>query len=318
MGKAATVWLDTDPSIGSPVREVDDGYALLLAMRSPELRIAGISTSYGNAPLSTTTKIARDLVARFGNSAAIYPLPAIFSGAVSRRDLFRRTPATDGLAAALRGGGTITYIALGPLTNLATFCKLRPELATRIERVIFVGGQFEDAPLSFGSSGSFRIHDANVFKDADAVAAVLQAKIPLLLVPIETAAGLMLDSSDLQRLEASGAAGTYLASKSKIWLWFWTRVVGEKGGPIFDALGVAAVLRSELLVTEARIASLRSNRLLVPAGNSANPMKGVQVCTGFLTRTREFVLQRLGATNLNDKARRGRDGFRRADVWREN
>jgi len=51
MAAADTVWIDTDVSIGSPIREVDDAYALLLAFHSPEIRIAGISTTYGNALL---------------------------------------------------------------------------------------------------------------------------------------------------------------------------------------------------------------------------------------------------------------------------
>ncbi len=300
------MWIDTDPAVGSPFREVDDGYAILLAMRLPEVRIAGISTSYGNAPLPATTRIAHGLALRFGESDTRSPVaPAIFPGAASPRDLFHRTRATDGLADALRGPEKITYIALGPLTNLATFSRLQPELAGGIERVIFVGGQFEDAPLRFGPRGSFHIHDANVFKDAAAVAAVLQAKIPLLLVPIETASHLMLDSSDLLRLETSGAAGTYLAGKSKIWLWFWSRVVGERGGPIFDALGVVAAMRGEQLMTARRGASLHSRRLVVWPRYAATPAKTVQVCTGFASATKEFVLQRLGA-KLNDGTRRGR------------
>src|SRR5205823_13347206 len=68
---ARTVWIDTDVSIGSPIREVDDAYALLFAFQSPEIRIAGISTTYGNASLHHTTRVARDLVQRFCGSAGL-------------------------------------------------------------------------------------------------------------------------------------------------------------------------------------------------------------------------------------------------------
>jgi hypothetical protein len=43
--QAGTVWIDTDVSIGSPIREVDDAFALVLAFHSPEIRIAGLSTT---------------------------------------------------------------------------------------------------------------------------------------------------------------------------------------------------------------------------------------------------------------------------------
>ncbi len=65
--EAERVWIDTDLSIGSPIREVDDAYALVLALHSPEIQIAGLSTSYGNAPLGQTTRATLDLVQRFGD-----------------------------------------------------------------------------------------------------------------------------------------------------------------------------------------------------------------------------------------------------------
>src|SRR5881394_171450 len=122
---AGTVWIDTDVSIGSPIREVDDAYALVLALHSPELRIAGVSTSYGNAPLGHTTLAARELVQRFGVAGNVRPAQ-VFTGARSAADLGRRSEASEGLAAALEKE-SVTYIALGPLTNLATFLQLHPE-----------------------------------------------------------------------------------------------------------------------------------------------------------------------------------------------
>jgi pyrimidine-specific ribonucleoside hydrolase len=74
-------WIDTDPSIGPPWREVDDAFALLLAFRCPELRIVGISTTYGNAPLRRTTAVGRDLVRRFGTRAVGEQM--VFAGAAS-------------------------------------------------------------------------------------------------------------------------------------------------------------------------------------------------------------------------------------------
>src|SRR5947207_9313691 len=96
--QAGTVWIDTDVSIGSPIREVDDAFALVLAFHSPEIRIAGLSTTYGNAPLSQTTRAARDLVERFGQPAGL-TVDAVFAGAGSASDLGRRSAASDALAA---------------------------------------------------------------------------------------------------------------------------------------------------------------------------------------------------------------------------
>ena len=148
--KATTVWLDTDASIGSPFREVDDAYALLLAFRCSNLRIAGISTTYGNAPLRRTTEVTKEFVNRFGRGAG-GRTPAIHPGARSRKDLGVETQASRGLAQALRENRNVVYVALGPLTNLATFEMLHPELARRIHHVIFLVGLTEQSSLCFDS-----------------------------------------------------------------------------------------------------------------------------------------------------------------------
>src|SRR5688500_5155617 len=100
---ATAVWIDSDVAIGSPIREVDDAYALVLAFHSPEIRIAGLSTTYGNASLAHTTHVARDIVRRFGAPANL-SVTKVYSGARSASELGRRTATSNALAAALEKG----------------------------------------------------------------------------------------------------------------------------------------------------------------------------------------------------------------------
>jgi pyrimidine-specific ribonucleoside hydrolase len=288
---ASVVWIDTDVSIGSPVREVDDAYALVLALHSPEIRIAGLSTTYGNAPLGHTTRMARDIVQRFGQRAGL-TVPDTHSGARSASELGRRTAASDALAAALENR-RITYIALGPLTNLATFLRLHPELAPRLERVIFLGGQEPGTRLSLGPNGSFHIHDANVFKDPKATAVVLRSNIPLTVIPVATASKFLLDAADLRQLERSSGAGYYLSRRSRIWLWFWTNFVKTKGGAIFDALAIIAASRPELLATEKRHATVDQEGNLLVTARQMNGARPVRYCTDFKPGTKRFVMRRI-------------------------
>jgi inosine-uridine nucleoside N-ribohydrolase len=289
--RAATVWIDTDVSIGSPIREVDDAYALVLVFHSPEIRIAGLSTTYGNAPLGQTTRAARDLVKRFGRAADL-TVDHVYAGAGAASDLGRRSGASDALAATLQKQ-KITYIALGPLTNLATFLRLHPNAAKRIERVIFLGGQMSGAKLAFGPNESFHIHDANVFKDSVAAEVVLRSKIPLVLVPITTASRLLIDKTDLQNLSTSGTAGGYLASRSKIWLWFWTHIVKTKGGPIFDALAIIPMIRPALLSMSERYARMDEAGNLVVTPRLTSGARRVRYGTGFAPGTKPFVMRKI-------------------------
>jgi inosine-uridine nucleoside N-ribohydrolase len=295
---AGTVWIDTDVSIGSPIREVDDAYALVLAFHSPEVRIAGVSTTYGNAPLVDTTRIARDLIRRFG-AAANVNADQVFAGARSAADLGRRSEASEALAKAL-AKDSVTYIALGPLTNLATFLQLHPRLASRIERVIFVGGHAEGTTLGFGPNQSFHIHDANVFKDPRAAAIVLEKKIPLTLVPITTSSNLALDENDLCDLEQKGGAGRYLARRSKVWLWFWTHFPRTNGGPIFDALAIVTAARPDLISTKTRQAKMDEAGNLVVSTRAGDAARPVFFCVRFATQTKRLVMERLMQPSAGD------------------
>src|SRR5438105_7530995 len=104
------VWIDTDASIGLPFREVDDGFALLLALKCPNLRIVGISTTYGNASLKRTTAVTKELISRFHYRFGDQ-IPKVSPGAQSGRDLGIETAATKALAEAVRENANLVYLA---------------------------------------------------------------------------------------------------------------------------------------------------------------------------------------------------------------
>lgn len=289
--RAETVWIDTDVSIGSPIREVDDAYAVALAFQSPEIGIAGLSTTYGNAPIGQTTHAAQELTRRFGRWKSL-ATNNVFMGARSKSDLGRPSRASEALAVVLRKR-PVTYVALGPLTNLATFLRLHPRLAHRLDRIIFVGGTEPGARLAFGPNQSFQIHDANVFKDPAAAAAVLRSGIPLTLVPIATSSKLQLEKADLGRLEGSGPLGSYLGRQSRIWFWFWTHLVGTRGGPIFDALAIIPATRPEFISLETRYARMDQAGNLLVTPNRRSGSRRIRYCTVFAPGTKRFIMQRL-------------------------
>jgi purine nucleosidase len=253
---AETVWIDTDPSIGSPFRDVDDAFALLLAARSPNLTIAGISTTYGNASLQTTTAAARLVLSKLNSRVPVHP------GAQAPRDRARQTEATEALAATLRQKRSVTYLALGPLTNLAAFQAVHPDLARRIKRVIFIGGTTSQNDLRFGSRHPIHIHDANVAKDPASVAQVLRSRIPITLISIGTASLLRVTAADLDAMRAD-PAGDFIQKKSRFWLWFWTKFVGTEGAPIFDAAAILLVAEPAQFEMRTRVASVDADGNLV-------------------------------------------------------
>ena len=260
------VWIDTDPSIGVPFHEADDGFALIQAFHSPELRIRGISTTYGNAGLATTTRIAREMAGRFGGPAGVTEA-TVFAGAASASELGKPTAATEALRAALEER-PLTYLALAPLTNLATLLTLHPEAAERIERVIFVGGRSPGVRFRAGRWNPYEFTDGNFHKDHASAAALLASRVPLTLVPVELTLKWLLTPVELKRIgREGGAAGRYLATKARLWMRLWRLCFGVKGGVVFDCFAILAATHPQLLKSERRYVAMTRLR---PARRAAN------------------------------------------------
>ena len=298
------VWIDTDPSIGVPLHEADDGFALIQSFHSPELRIRGISTTYGNAGLATTTRIAREMVIRFGGPAKLIE-PHVHSGAASARDLGKPTAATEALRRVLEKR-RLTYLALAPLTNLATLLTLHPEAARRIDRVIFVGGRSPGVRFRAGRWNPYEFTDGNFHKDHAAAAILLSVGPPLTLVPVECALQLLLTPRELSRIgHEGGESGRYLATKARLWMNLWRLCFAVEGAVIFDCFAVLAATYPHLLRTERRFAAITRDPHARATGNprdvhlvarrepGSEPAREVAFCRDPLPGARAVLMERL-------------------------
>ena len=225
------VWIDTDPAVGEPDRDVDDGLALLQAFRSPELEIRGVSVVFGNAELARGLPIARRLVRDYGP-----PRLRVFRGAAKAG--LTDTPASRALASALRGS-PLTILALGPMTNVATVLTQHPELAARVTRVIAVAGRRPGQRFTTGTTNAQGHRDFNFELDPDAFQRLLDAKVELVLAPFEISSKIWLRAPDLERLPRS------LAAPAGLWLSLWGRLFGVDGFNPFDTLAVAYAISDQ-------------------------------------------------------------------------
>ena len=147
----------------------------------------------------------------------------------------------------------LTYLAIAPLTNLATCLRLHPELAGRIQRVIFVGGRTPGRRFTAGNWNPYEFTDGNYHKDNRAAGVVLRSGIPLTLVPVELALQMPLTPTDLRWVgREGGAAGRYLAEKARLWLWLWRLLFLTRGGMVFDSFAILAATHPHLLESERR------------------------------------------------------------------
>jgi pyrimidine-specific ribonucleoside hydrolase len=248
--RAQAVWIDTDPAVGEPERDVDDGLALVQAFHSPEIEIRGISVVFGNAPLDRAVPIARTIAERFGPDRL-----QVFAGAASDNDLGRETEAGRALAAAL-AREPLSILALGPATNVASLVQARPDLRTRIQRIVAVAGRRPGRRFTTGTANPAGHRDFNFELDPKAFEILLAARVPLVLAPFEISSKVWIRDPDLRQLEQGGSAARWLAAPARDWLGLWRKLFAVDGFNPFDTLAVAYVTHPGMLACERVPASI--------------------------------------------------------------
>jgi len=188
------ILIDTDPGI-------DDAAAILLALASPELAVEAIVAVAGNGPLVNMERNARAICELAGRpDIPVYagcprplrgdPITAIYfhgesglggvelpppsvpprpeHGVGSTIDLLRAAPPKS-----------ITWCALGPLTNIAVALVEAPEIIAAVDELILMGG----ASRALGNTSPAA--EFNILADPQAAAIVFDSGMPITMIPLD-------------------------------------------------------------------------------------------------------------------------------------
>jgi len=247
--------IDTDPG-------QDDALTILLALASPEIELLGVTTVAGNVPVAQTTINAikaLDLAGRRDipvHAGAERPLlrPGVtathvhgatgFEGADLPPPSRQANPghAVDFLIEQIMAhpAGDVTICAIGPLTNLAMALRQEPAIATRLGRIVLMGGAFSEVG-NITPAAEF-----NFYVDPHAADIVCRSGVELVVVPLDVTHQLHTSAARVQRIRETGSVGTVVAD----WLTFEKRFeatkYGTDGGPLHDPNTVMWLLRPDL------------------------------------------------------------------------
>jgi inosine-uridine nucleoside N-ribohydrolase len=252
------VIIDTDPG-------VDDAFALLLAMRSPELQIEAITPVAGNVPLDLTLPNALRLVEIAGRAdipvAAGARAPLLrrlvtasyvhgengLGGAVFPEPTTKpvATPASELIRQIVRKyPGEVTLIPIGPLTNIATALNSDPELASMVRALIMMG-------VSLSGGNITPAAEFNVYVDPEAARIVFQSGIPITMVGLDVTRKVTLTDEYVRILEAAQNPVSQAAAKIGRNAIDLARRHGYLVGPnMHDSLAVAGFLNPSILQLE--------------------------------------------------------------------
>jgi purine nucleosidase len=246
--------LDTDLAMGAPGSDVDDGFALALAIADPGLRLELVTAVGGNTDVNTVTRLSTELLGVLGR-----PDVPVVSGVAGPIDPALRWP--DREPAASRGPyaaaeivdrvmaepGELTIVAIGPLTNIALALLIEPRIATAVREIVVMGGVFLGQTNVAGMPGEY-----NFWCDPDAAQAVLASGARLRLVGLDVTRQVRLTRADAARLADGGVFGKIAAEHAVGWISYQERVKpGEElehgSCALHDPLAVAVVTRPDLV-----------------------------------------------------------------------
>ena len=237
------VIIDTD--IGD---DIDDAFALALALNCPELRILGVTTAYG--PTEKRAKMALKLLraaGRDGIPVAVgvrthdstpnqYPFAA---------DYAETQPIADSavefiLRTLEESAGDVTLIAYGPLTNLGAAFRQGPETMRKMQELIIMGGMVGAGSEKVGEMRP----EYNIKCGVPAAQAVFTGGVKLTMVGLDVT---MLCELDPERRQAIAEAGTPLTDAVTAMLRLWP----HRTPILHDPLAISIAVDRSLVTTKA-------------------------------------------------------------------
>ena len=268
------VILDTD--IGD---DIDDAFALALALRSPELQILGVTTTFGD------TGLRARLVDRYLAAVGRNDIPVAVGVATPHKNVFTQAAYAeqepdqehaDAIAFLLAQigahPGQITLIGIGPLSNVQA--AIERDLATfrKLKRVVLMGGSVYRG--YDGKNGERRPAEPewNFLCDPAGAKALFASGVPVYIMPLDSTQ-IHLEAPDREKIFAYGSALTdQLTLLYHQWM---ANTEWHSATPtLFDPVAVTYTVRPDLCPAKPLRIEIEDNGLSKPVGGPPN----VQVC----------------------------------------
>ena len=253
MPTARKIIIDTDPG-------QDDAVAILFALGSPaEIEVLGITAVAGNVPLPLTQKNARIICELAGRpDVLVYagcdaPLKRKLvtaehvhgktglDGPVLADPVMALQPghAVDFIINTLRteASGTVTLCTLGPLTNIAAAFLKAPDIVTRVQQIVLMGGAY------FEVGNITPTAEFNIYVDPEAADIVFKSGVELVVMPLDVTHKALTNKA---RVAAFRALGTEPGRMVAEWTDFFERFdmqkYGSEGAPLHDPCVIAYLI----------------------------------------------------------------------------
>ncbi len=243
------VWIDTD--IGD---DIDDAFAVALLLRSPQVRVVGISTTFGD------TDLRARLLDHFLAAAHVIDIPVYTGLPTSTTNLFtqrayaehfppRSHPdaVTALLAAVHQYGNRLTLLAIGPLFNVAAAIDRDPATMRQLGRIVLMGGSIRQGYLTADARITPPTAEWNILQDPPGAKVVFASGIPIRLFPLDSTQ-ISLHRADRQQLFTAHAP--FSAPLQSLYSEWRPHAWNHSSSPVlFDAVAASSILEPQLCPT---------------------------------------------------------------------
>ncbi len=246
--------VDTDPG-------VDDAIAILMLLADPTVDVVGITTTAGNVPLAHATRNTLALLEYAGRSdipvyrGAARPINGryryarhVHSASGLTRPLPEPTTTVSATKAVpylartlLAAPGTLTVVALGPLTNLARLARQYPTALSAARSIVVMGG-------AVNTAGNATPHaEFNFYSDPTAARQVLEYGAELTLIDLAACRQVFVAKNEATAIRTNSHLGTLAAELLTSW---FAVDDSRRRFHLYDPLAVLAVSRPEVMRLE--------------------------------------------------------------------
>lgn len=251
------VIIDTD--IGD---DIDDAFALAIALLDPRLNVIGVTTAWGDT--RARALLVRRLLATMGRHDVVVAQGPVTPNAVpfTQRQwalgAADTTPVPDAIdfirAEARKRPGEITLIALAPLSNVQALQERDPDALRKLKQVVLMGGSIY---AGYNKGGSIPVPkpdaEYNIASAPKAFSALLQSRVAVKMFPLDSTQ-IKFDEVRRDRLFAYGSR-TSDALTLLYHQWRLLNSWGQITPTLFDAVPVTWMLQpSTCPLTPLRIA----------------------------------------------------------------
>ena len=244
----------------------DDASALILAAKSKDVEILGVTVLAGNVDVEQGAKNALAALETAGSKAPVFKGStenfsgktinafSVFggdgmgdAGLISPKGSAREKDAVDFILETVRQyPDEVEIVLLGPATNIAKAIEREPETMKRVKKIWSMG------TTGLGPGNASPVAEFNVYADASAYKKLLDSGAEITVVGMDVCSGeAYWTDAQFKKLESSGDIGKFVTSSMGVYRSFYASN-GAVGVMNADALAMTCVLRPDFIQDSGR------------------------------------------------------------------